>query len=153
MRARPSTDDVGDCHTHVVPGVTGADYLGDTVSGGGRSAATVLARLVVKPLALARGYSRAQFGPAWADTHHNGCDQRNDVLQRDLAGIHNDAASGSGERPGRTPDGLGSTALIHHLIRCMSSWGAAWSLGKAITNRPESGRPARTDRRSATPHS
>jgi hypothetical protein len=49
-------------------------------------ASTVLARLVVKPLALAPGYSRAQFGPAWADTDHNGCDQRNDVLQRDLAG-------------------------------------------------------------------
>lgn len=50
-------------------------------------ASTVLARLVVKPLALARGYSRAQFGPAWADTDHNGCDQRNDVLQRDLTGV------------------------------------------------------------------
>jgi hypothetical protein len=34
---------------------------------------------VVKALALARGYSRAQFGPAWGDTDHNGCDQRNDV--------------------------------------------------------------------------
>ena len=41
----------------------------------------------MKPLALARGYSRTQFGPAWADTDHNGCDQRNDVLQRDLTGV------------------------------------------------------------------
>jgi hypothetical protein len=51
------------------------------------SAEAVLARLVVKPLALARGYSRAAFGPAWADTDHNRCDQRNDVLHRDLTAV------------------------------------------------------------------
>ncbi len=27
------------------------------------------------------------FGPAWADVDRNGCDQRNDVLHRDLSGI------------------------------------------------------------------
>lgn len=27
------------------------------------------------------------FGPAWADVDHNGCDQRNDVLRRDLTGV------------------------------------------------------------------
>ncbi|MDQ6658908.1 MAG: excalibur calcium-binding domain-containing protein [Actinomycetota bacterium] len=32
-------------------------------------------------------YSRAQFGQAWADTDRNGCDQRNDILRRDLAGL------------------------------------------------------------------
>jgi hypothetical protein len=37
------------------------------------------------------GYSRVQFGPAWSDDAsnvpdaHNGCDTRNDVLNRDLA--------------------------------------------------------------------
>lgn len=30
------------------------------------------------------GYTRAQFGAAWSDTDHNGCDTRNDVLHRDL---------------------------------------------------------------------
>ena len=30
------------------------------------------------------GYTRDQFGPAWSDTDHNGCDTRNDVLRRDL---------------------------------------------------------------------
>jgi hypothetical protein len=54
---------------------------------GAGDAATVLTRLAVQPLALARNYSRAQFGPAWADTDHNGCDQRNDVLRRDLTGV------------------------------------------------------------------
>ena len=31
------------------------------------------------------GYSRAQFGAAWADVDHNGCDTRNDILNRDLS--------------------------------------------------------------------
>ncbi|WP_316309467.1 HNH endonuclease family protein [Clavibacter michiganensis] len=29
-------------------------------------------------------YDRAAYGPSWADTDHNGCDQRNDVLARDM---------------------------------------------------------------------
>lgn len=45
-----------------------------------------LARLAVKGPAPMTGYSREQFGPAWADTDHNGCDTRNDILRRDLTG-------------------------------------------------------------------
>jgi hypothetical protein len=30
-------------------------------------------------------YRRAAFGPAWADVDRNGCDTRNDILNRDLA--------------------------------------------------------------------
>lgn len=30
------------------------------------------------------GYERDKFGTRWKDTDHNGCDQRNDVLARDL---------------------------------------------------------------------
>ncbi|WP_067486812.1 HNH endonuclease family protein [Actinomadura hibisca] len=30
------------------------------------------------------GYARAKFGTRWKDVDHNGCDQRNDVLGRDL---------------------------------------------------------------------
>ncbi|USR78819.1 HNH endonuclease family protein [Arcanobacterium pinnipediorum] len=29
-------------------------------------------------------YNRTEFGPAWSDVDHNGCDTRNDVLARDL---------------------------------------------------------------------
>lgn len=32
-------------------------------------------------------YDRDSFGPAWADTDRNGCDQRNDVLARDLTAV------------------------------------------------------------------
>jgi hypothetical protein len=33
------------------------------------------------------GYSRDQFGPAWADVDHNGCDTRNDVLRDDMENV------------------------------------------------------------------
>ncbi|SCB91287.1 Protein of unknown function [Pseudarthrobacter enclensis] len=41
--------------------------------------------LPVKGRAPKTGYSRQEFGPAWSDTDHNGCDTRNDILARDLA--------------------------------------------------------------------
>jgi hypothetical protein len=33
---------------------------------------------------LAADYDRAEFGPAWKDTDHNGCDNRSDVIRRDM---------------------------------------------------------------------
>ncbi len=48
-------------------------------------AAALLATLPVKGRAPTTGYSRDQFGPAWADVDRNGCDTRNDILNRDLA--------------------------------------------------------------------
>jgi hypothetical protein len=48
-------------------------------------AVTVLPTLVVKGRAPKTGYSREQFGPAWADVDRNGCDTRDDILNRDLA--------------------------------------------------------------------
>jgi hypothetical protein len=50
-------------------------------------ATVVLETLAVKGRAPKTGYSRAQFGPAWADVDRNGCDTRNDVLKRDLTSI------------------------------------------------------------------
>jgi hypothetical protein len=50
-------------------------------------ALAALAALPVKGRAPKTGYARAQFGPAWADTDHDGCDQRNQVLGRDLTAV------------------------------------------------------------------
>ena len=50
-------------------------------------ATAVLETLAVKGRAPKTGYSRAQFGPAWADVDRNGCDTRNDILKRDLTSI------------------------------------------------------------------
>lgn len=57
--------------------------------GSAREAAEALVQLEsipVKGRAPKTGYTRDEFGPAWADTDHNGCDTRNDVLARDLTG-------------------------------------------------------------------
>jgi hypothetical protein len=50
-------------------------------------AATALAALPVKGRAPRTGYDRDQFGESWRDIDRNGCDQRNDVLARDLAEV------------------------------------------------------------------
>ena len=51
------------------------------------SAEKILDSLAVKGRAPKTGYERAQFGQRWADVNRNGCDTRNDILQRDLANI------------------------------------------------------------------
>jgi hypothetical protein len=52
-----------------------------------RTALAALGQLAVKGRAPKTGYSRDHFGPRWADVDRNGCDTRNDILQRDLTGI------------------------------------------------------------------
>ncbi len=59
-------------------GAPGAAPTGD--------AATALAALEVKGRAPKTGYDRDEFGQRWRDVDRNGCDQRNDVLARDLVG-------------------------------------------------------------------
>lgn len=44
----------------------------------------LLNTLAVKGRAPRTGYAREQFGRAWIDTDHNGCDTRDDILRRDL---------------------------------------------------------------------
>ena len=51
------------------------------------TAEELLNSLAVKGRAPKTGYSRAQFGATWADVNRNGCDTRNDILQRDLTNI------------------------------------------------------------------
>jgi hypothetical protein len=58
------------------------------------AAAAALAALPVAEKTSLAGYERGcgrgegcVFGPAWADVDHNGCDQRNDVLHRDLTQV------------------------------------------------------------------
>ena len=46
-----------------------------------------LETLPVQGRAPKTGYTRDQFGQAWADVDHNGCDTRNDILKRDLTSI------------------------------------------------------------------
>ena len=52
-----------------------------------QTALAILGTLQVKGRAPKTGYSRDAFGEAWTDTDHNGCDTRNDVLNRDLTAL------------------------------------------------------------------
>ena len=49
--------------------------------------ADAIATMAVKGRAPKTGYTRDQFGTAWKDVDHNGCDTRNDILGRDLTTI------------------------------------------------------------------
>lgn len=59
-----------------------------------RAARQALGRLHAADGSTVAGYSRDEFGQAWADVDHNGCDTRNDILARDLTGIALKAGSG-----------------------------------------------------------
>ncbi|WP_440164991.1 GmrSD restriction endonuclease domain-containing protein [Arthrobacter sp. SAFR-044] len=50
-------------------------------------AADLLEALPIKGRAPKTGYERSLFGATWADVDQNGCDTRNDILNRDLTGI------------------------------------------------------------------
>jgi hypothetical protein len=66
------------------------DSASDSAAGGRASSRDATRALIqleeipVKGRAPKTGYSRDEFGPAWADTDRNGCDSRNDMLARDL---------------------------------------------------------------------
>ena len=51
---------------------------------GDERAADLVDQLVVKGRGPKTGYAREQFGSAWADVDRNGCDTRDDMLNRDL---------------------------------------------------------------------
>ena len=51
------------------------------------TALAVVGTLAVKGRGPLTGYARAAFGSAWTDVDHNGCDQRNDTLRRDLSHV------------------------------------------------------------------
>jgi Protein of unknown function (DUF1524) len=52
---------------------------------GSTTAVALLASVLVKPALPITGYNRTgDFGTAWLDEDHNGCDTRDDILSRDL---------------------------------------------------------------------
>ncbi len=72
--------------TIVNPDTSSAEPQGTAPIGSDEAieALRILNTLPVKGRAPKTGYSRAQFGDAWSDIDHNGCDTRNDILNRDL---------------------------------------------------------------------
>lgn len=99
-------------------------------------AAEVLETLAVKGRAPKTGYSRDEFGPRWADVDHNGCDTRNDILDRDLAqvayqpgtqdcvvvsGVLQDPFTGSEIQFTRGQD-TSSAVQIDHVVALSDAW-------------------------------
>jgi len=116
------------------------------------AAATALAALPVAEKTSLAGYERGcgqgegcVFGPAWADVDHNGCDQRNDVLHRDLtqvqvregthdcvvvAGVLDDPYTGT-SIPFAKADA--AEVPIDHVVPLAAAWvqgAAAWPLAQ-----------------------
>ncbi len=72
--------------TLLVVALSASTFLTVDAVAGSRDASDVLATLAVKGRGPKTGYSRDQFGAAWADVDRNGCDTRDDILNRDLGG-------------------------------------------------------------------
>lgn len=68
-----------------MPDAGNADLAANVQPAYAATAVEVLATLPIKGRAPKTGYSREEFGQAWADVDKNGCDTRNDILDRDLA--------------------------------------------------------------------
>ena len=99
-------------------------------------AATALAALPVKGRAPKTGYERDAFGQRWADVDRDGCDQRNDVLARDLvdetfrqgtrncvveSGTLNDPYTGQRIAFKRGPE-TSEDVQIDHVVALSNSW-------------------------------
>jgi len=115
------------------------------------TALAAVTKLTVKGRAPKTGYTRAQFGQAWYDTDHNGCDTRNDILRRDLKSkqMQNACKVTAGTL---APDPYTGTSIrfiyggasevdIDHLVALSDAWqkgAATWAAGKrlALANDP-----------------
>jgi Protein of unknown function (DUF1524) len=68
----------------IVEAAPGVAAEAPSPGGDAANALTQLESLPVKGRAPKTGYTRDEFGPAWADVDRNGCDTRNDILARDM---------------------------------------------------------------------
>jgi hypothetical protein len=109
------------------------------------TALAAVARLTVKGRAAKTGYGRGQFGQSWYDVDGNGCDTRNDILRRDLAGkqMKNPCKVLAGTL---APDPYTATSIrfvyggasevdIDHVVALSDAWqkgAASWPAGKRL---------------------
>ena len=133
------------------PSTTTPPTATEATSAAAGTALAAVATLTVKGRAPKTGYTRDQFGQAWYDTDHNGCDTRNDILRRDLTSrqMRNACKVLAGTL---TPDlytgttirfvyGGASEVDIDHVVALSDAWqkgAASWSAGRrlALANDP-----------------
>lgn len=92
-QAPPATTQAPD-HTTSSPGPSPTSTPPATEQPADGDAMEALNVLEVKGRAPKTGYDRDEFGQRWADVDHNGCDTRNDILNRDLAGTAHKPGTG-----------------------------------------------------------
>ena len=110
---------------------TSAPQEGTAIEG---TALEQLETLEIKGRAPKTGYSRDQFGNGWLDPDGNGCDGRNDILQRDLdnaqladngctvySGVLDDPFTGETINFLRGPE-TSSDVQIDHVVALSDSW-------------------------------
>lgn len=102
------------------------------------TASEVLATLPVAEHSSQNRYKRDAFGSSWADVDSNGCDQRNDILARDLTNITIDercfVLSGQLQDPytGQMIDftrgpSTSEAVPVDHVVALSNAWGSgAW---------------------------
>lgn len=83
--ATAAADDAAPLESNGVPDPGNAQLAEAEQPAYASRALDVLETLAVKGRAPKTGYGRTLFGQAWADVDRNGCDTRNDILDRDLS--------------------------------------------------------------------
>ncbi len=83
----PTPSDVAPLDSETSTEVTGTPRAPSDQPAFNTTALAVLETLPIKGRAPKTGYDREQFGQAWVDVDRNGCDTRNDMLNRDLTEI------------------------------------------------------------------
>ncbi|MFE9296916.1 HNH endonuclease family protein [Streptomyces niveus] len=96
------------------------------------AALQAVGELTVKGRAPKTGYDREKFGPAWADTDHNGCGTRDDVLAHQLTSVSRDPDGCKVLRGVLDPDPYTGTRItyvrghskvdIDHLVALSDAW-------------------------------
>ncbi|WP_308250950.1 HNH endonuclease family protein [Nonomuraea rhizosphaerae] len=124
------------CGQLAVPSDSADTGKGKSDSASVSDARKKLAKLAVKGRAPKTGFDRDEFGPAWSDVDHNGCDTRNDILKRDLkdekfksgthdcivlSGVLDDPYSGKTINFKRGQD-TSTEVQIDHLIPLSDAW-------------------------------
>lgn len=82
--APPTPPGTSASRTDAVVPASSSDSIAQPTAARTGTAAAALATLPVKGRAPKTGYTREQFGQRWADIDRDGCDQRNQVLARDM---------------------------------------------------------------------
>ncbi|MEG9247182.1 DUF1524 domain-containing protein [Arthrobacter sp. Soc17.1.1.1] len=133
--ASATPSDVAPLDSETVPDVTGTPRAPSDQPAFDTTALALLETLPVKGRAPKTGYDREQFGQAWADVDRNGCDTRNDMLNRDLtdivhansvsckvqSGLLDDPYTGT-EIPFLRGQATSSDVQIDHVVALSDAW-------------------------------